>query len=253
MALKKLLPIVVSLSVSSILGAAVVNAQPVTPAQPSVTTTTTSSPSNTPNSPSAATSPTSSTVKTLPSPGTVAITFDDGPSSYTPQILAILKKYHVKATFFMVGEMAKRHPEIVKMVLADGHAIGNHTNTHPFLTKLNNDRLVQEIDMPQTIIFGIAGVKPVCLRYPYDAHNQHVNDTIRQQGLTPVGVDLDSRDYKRPGVDKMVASVVGSAKSGSVILFHDGCTKREQTVAALSRVIEGIQKKGLGFSQICAQ
>lgn len=253
MALKKLLPIVVTFSVSSLLGAAVVQAQPATPVNTTLTPTSHSVTNTTPVSSSKGSTTSSTAVQTLPTPGTVAITFDDGPSRYTPQILAILKKYHVKATFFMVGEMAKRHPEIVKMVLADGHAIGNHTNSHPFLTKLNDDRLVQEIDMPQTIIFGIAGVKPVCLRYPYDAHNQHVNNTIRQQGLTPVGVDLDSRDYKRPGVDKMVASVVGSAKSGSVILFHDGCTKREQTVAALSRVIEGIQKKGLGFSQICAQ
>ncbi|OGT56686.1 MAG: hypothetical protein A3F43_05010 [Gammaproteobacteria bacterium RIFCSPHIGHO2_12_FULL_42_10] len=185
-------------------------------------------------------------------PGTVALTFDDGPTvEYTPQILAILRKYHIKATFFMVGMNAKAHPEIVRMVLADGHAINSHSMTHPMLTKLNDVELYREITEPQVVIKNIIGKKPVCLRYPYGASNEHVRSVIRENGMMPMPMGWNSFDYDRPGTDKIVNWVLLNAHSGQVFLFHDGFEKREQTVAALPRMIEGIQKKGLGFSQIC--
>lgn len=193
-----------------------------------------------------------SAVRTTALKGTVALTFDDGPTEkYTPQILAILKKYNIKATFFMVGMNAKNHPDIVKQVLADGHAINNHSLTHPMLTKLNDTQLYKEVIEPSTIIFNIINKKPVCLRYPYGASNQHVRDVIREQGMVPLPMGWNSFDYDRPGVDKIVSWVLKNAYSGQVFLFHDGFDKREQTVAALPQIIEGIQKKGLGFSQIC--
>jgi peptidoglycan/xylan/chitin deacetylase (PgdA/CDA1 family) len=192
-------------------------------------------------------------VRTIAAKGTVALTFDDGPTEvYTPQILAILKKYNIKATFFMVGMNAKNHPDMVKRVLADGHAINNHSLTHPMLTKLNNAQLYKEVHEPQVIIYNIIGKKPLCLRYPYGASNQHVRDVIRAQGMVPVPMGFNSFDYERPGTEKIVSWVLKNAHSGQVILLHDGFNKREQTVAALPQIIEGIQKKGLGFSQICA-
>jgi len=191
-------------------------------------------------------------VRKIAEKGTVALTFDDGPNPiYTPQILAILKKYNIKATFFMVGMNAKLYPDIVKQVLADGHAINNHSQTHPMLTKLNDQQLQTEVEMPSVIIYKIIGKKPVCLRYPYGASNQHVRDVIRENGMTPVPMGFNSFDYNRPGVDKIVSWVLKNAYSGQVFLMHDGFAKREQTVAALPQIIEGIKKKGLGFSQIC--
>ncbi|MGB6976646.1 MAG: polysaccharide deacetylase family protein [Gammaproteobacteria bacterium] len=192
-------------------------------------------------------------VRTLATKGTVALTFDDGPTEvYTPQILAILKKNNIKATFFMVGMNAKNHPDIVKQVLADGHAINSHSLTHPMLTKLDNARLYKEVHEPQVIIYDIIGKKPLCLRYPYGASNQHVRDVIRKEGVVPVPMGFNSFDYDRPGIEKIVSWVLKNAHSGQVILLHDGFNKREQTVAALPEIIEGIKKKGLGFSQICA-
>lgn len=192
------------------------------------------------------------TVHKTAAKGTVALTFDDGPTvKYTPQILAILKKYNIKATFFMVGMNAKAHPEMVRMVLADGHAINSHSMTHPMLTKLNDEQLYREVVGPQVVINNIIGKKPVCLRYPYGASNEHVRSVIRANGMVPVPMGWNSFDYDRPGVDKIVSWVLQNAHSGQVFLFHDGFDKREQTVAALPRIIEGIQKKGLGFSQIC--
>jgi len=191
-------------------------------------------------------------IRTTPLKGTVALTFDDGPSPiYTPQILAVLKKYHVKATFFMVGVNAQKYPEMVKLVLADGHAINSHSLTHPMLTKLNDKQLYNEVTAPQRIIDKIIGQKPVCLRYPFGMSNTHVREVIRSEGIVPVPMGFNSFDYNRPGVQKIVSWVLKNSYSGQVILMHDGYDKRQQTVDALPQIIEGIQKKGLGFSQIC--
>ena len=195
-----------------------------------------------------------SKVRTHPVKGTVALTFDDGPNPiFTPQILAILKKYNIKATFFMVGANAKLYPDMVKLVLADGHAIGNHSQTHPMLTKLNPAQLHKEIVMPQEIIFNIIGKKPVCLRYPFGASNERVRSAIRAEDMVPVPMGFNSFDYDRPGSQKIVSWILKNIYSGQVFLFHDGYAKREQTVAALPQIIEAIQKKGLGFSQICME
>lgn len=191
-------------------------------------------------------------VRTQALPGTVALTFDDGPTEiYTPQILAVLRKYHVKATFFMVGNEARLYPDMVKAVLADGHAINNHTLSHPFLTKLSDAQLYKEIKEPEVIIYNITGRKTVCLRYPFNASNQHVRDVIREEGMVPVPMGFNSFDYEHRGVTQLVNWVVKNAYSGQVILLHDGFNQREQTVEALPLIIEGIEKKGLGFSQIC--
>jgi peptidoglycan-N-acetylglucosamine deacetylase len=193
-------------------------------------------------------------IRTTGLKGTVALTFDDGPHPvYTRQILAILKKYHVKATFFMVGMNAKNYPDVVKEVLADGHAINSHSLTHPLLTHLNDTQLTKEVATPQVIINDIIGKKPLCLRYPFGASNEHVRTVIREHGITPVPMGFNSFDYDRPGVDKIVSWVLKNSYSKQVILLHDGFDKREQTVAALPRIIEGIQQKGLGFSQICSE
>jgi peptidoglycan/xylan/chitin deacetylase (PgdA/CDA1 family) len=192
-------------------------------------------------------------VRTKALKGTIALTFDDGPSPiYTPQILAILKKYNIKATFFMVGVNAKKYPAIVKLVLADGHVIGNHSLTHPLLTKLNDQQLYKEIVTPQIIIYKITGQKPRCLRYPFGMSNLHVREVIHAQGMAPVPMGFNSFDYNRPGVDKIVSWVLKNSYSGQVILMHDGYNQRQQTVNALPQIIEGIKQKGLGFSQICA-
>ncbi len=179
-------------------------------------------------------------VKKLASPGTVALTFDDGPNpTYTPQILAILKKYNIKATFFMVGANAKKYPEIVKMVHDAGHTIGSHSQTHPMLTKISDAQLQNEVTKPSEIIVGLISVKPKCLRYPYGASNSHVREVIREHGMMPLPMGFNYFDYDRPGVEKITSWVLKNIYSKQVILMHDGFDKREQTVAALPVIIEG--------------
>lgn len=188
----------------------------------------------------------------IPSGGTVALTFDDGPSPiYTPQILAILKKYDIKATFFMVGENAKMYPEIVKAVYADGHHVNSHSMTHPMLTKISEKSLHYEVKNSFDVLRHILNVDPKCLRYPFGASNAHVRQVIRDDGMVPVPMGFNSFDYDRPGTQKIISWVLKNSYSKQVILLHDGYFKREQTVAALPEIIEGIKKKGLGFSTIC--
>ena len=182
-------------------------------------------------------------VRTVGLKGTVALTFDDGPNPiYTPQILAILKKYNIKATFFMVGMNAQKYPEVVKQVLAEGHAINSHSQTHPMLTHLNEVQLEKEVKTPSVIINNIVGKKPLCLRYPYGASNEHVRATIREHGMTPVPMGFNSFDYDRPGVDKIVNWVLKNSYSKQVILMHDGvCTRT--FLAAKSRCTNLLSSK----------
>ena len=188
----------------------------------------------------------------MPEPRTVALTFDDGPSPiYTPQILAILKKYNIKATFFMVGENAKMYPDIVKAVYAAGHQVNSHSMTHPMLTKISDKSLYYEVGEPYKILYQILDVHPKCLRYPFGASNGHVRQVIQEAGMLPVPMGFNSFDYNRPGTQKIIDWVLKNAYSQQVILLHDGYFKREQTVAALPAIIEGIKEKGLGFSTIC--
>lgn len=186
-------------------------------------------------------------------PGTVALTFDDGPSPiYTPQILDILKKYNIKATFFVVGTSAKKYPELIKRIYAEGHYVNEHTMTHPMLTRLPKDQWYWEMVEPANIVKNIIGKRPVCLRYPFGMSNQAIRDYIRSQNMMPLAMGFNSFDYDRPGVEKIASWVLKNAHSGQVFLMHDGYAERQQTVAALPIIIEGIRKKGLGFSQICA-
>lgn len=188
----------------------------------------------------------------IPAVHTVALTFDDGPSPiYTPQILAILKKYNIKATFFMVGENARQYPEIVKAVYADGHHVNSHSMTHPMLTKISDKTLHYEVVEPFKVLHHILSTHPKCLRYPFGASNAHVRQVIRDEGMIPTSMGFNSFDYDRPGTQKIINWVLKNVYSQQVILLHDGYFKREQTVAALPAIIEGIKKKGLGFSAIC--
>ena len=193
-----------------------------------------------------------SQVRWKPLPGTVALTFDDGPSPvYTPQVLKILKQNHVKATFFVMGWAAKKHPKLIHKMIAEGHAVANHTISHKMLTKLSPKKLHYEVATSRDYIASVVGKPPVCLRPPYGVSNTRVRKYIRSQHMIPVPMGFNSFDYKRPGVAKMTHWVVSNAHAGQVILLHDGYKARQQTVAALPGIIKGIRKKGLGFSAIC--
>jgi peptidoglycan/xylan/chitin deacetylase (PgdA/CDA1 family) len=172
----------------------------------------------------------------------VYFTFDDGPDpAWTPQILDILARNDAKATFFELGQMTERHPELHDAVLAAGHAIGSHSYSHPQLTKISAAKRHQEIT---------GGPASKCFRPPYGAENAQVKADIKAAGMRPVLWDVDSLDWTKPGTDAIVANVLRTVHSGSVILMHDAGGNRSQTVAALDRLLPILAAKGYTFAAL---
>ena len=185
-------------------------------------------------------------------PGSVALTFDDGPDpKHTLQILKILKEQNVKATFFMLGIKARQYPELVKAVKADGHVIANHSYNHANLAHLNANKLKYEISETNEILKQITGQEPKCLRPPYGASSKEVRAVSAQAGLTVVTWDLNSFDYTNETPAKEEQWVLEKAKSGGVILMHDALRGGAHTVVALPNIIAGYKKRGVRFDTIC--
>ena len=189
---------------------------------------------------------------------TIALTFDDGPDPrWTPAILAVLRRYHVSATFFVVGAHAAAYPSLVRAELAGGSEVGSHTYTHTNLAAAAGWREGFELALTQNALAGAAGVHTRLLRMPYssapDALSAADWRAARQAGLdgyTVVLTNLDTRDWARPGVNRIVAASMPSAGKGAVIMFHDGGGNRAQTVAALSVIIPRLQSRGYRFTTI---
>jgi peptidoglycan-N-acetylglucosamine deacetylase len=192
------------------------------------------------------------TCKTVAAPGTVALTFDDGPSMYTSRVLSILEKNHIKATFFVIGKNAERRPMLLKKMSSDGDIIGNHTYSHPNTSKLSKQQFYQQIVKPENIVYSITGQKPQLFRFPYGSGTERERQVLKSQGLMPVFWSYTPDDFKRPGANVIARSVIQHAHSGGVILLHDGPARRQQTVTALPKIIQGVKGKGLGFSVLCS-
>jgi peptidoglycan/xylan/chitin deacetylase (PgdA/CDA1 family) len=175
----------------------------------------------------------------------VALTFDDGPSIYTPQVLSILQANSIHATFFCVGEWVSYYPNYVQQEYSAGNVVGNHTWDHPDLTTLSTTDVQTQINKTSTLIQQTIGVQPTLFRPPYGAINASVKGQIAQMNLTPVLWNIDTQDWTRPGSDAIVNAVVGQAGNGDIILMHDGGGDRSQTVAALPRIIQGLRARGL--------
>ena len=188
-----------------------------------------------------------------PGEAVVSLTFDDGPHpAYTPAILDILGRYGVKATFFQLGREAERHPDLVRRVVAEGHVVANHTWDHPNLRTLDDAGFAAQIDRTSQVLESLSGQRQVCVRPPYGKSDSTVTQRLAARGMTSVVWTADSRDFEKPGADAIVASALEGLQPGGVILLHDGGGKREQTIEALPRIIEGIHAAGYRLAPICA-
>lgn len=168
----------------------------------------------------------------------VALTFDDGPNSKTtPQALDILKKYDVKATFFMLGQNIAGNEEIVKRVKNEGHQIGIHTWSHPVLTKLPIETVKKEIFDTQNAIYNVIGIKPTITRPPYGAINPTIQNAIDQSFIM---WNVDSLDWKSRNT-KSIMQEVAKTQPGSIILMHD---IHQTTIDALPSVIQYLKNNG---------
>jgi len=176
----------------------------------------------------------------------IAMTFDDGPSpETTPRLLEILKQRNIKATFFMIGQNAQANPAIVQRILAEGHEIGNHSWTHPQLSKLSDDRVTEEITKTQAAIKNACGYTPVLLRPPYGAITTRQKEWIEKQfGLSVIIWSVDPFDWKRPGASVIEQRILAGARSGAIILSHD---IHKQTVDAMPATLDALAAKGFKF------
>lgn len=199
-----------------------------------------------------ATTPATSTGAPLPSREKVAyLTFDDGPNpAHTPAVLRILDAYGAKATFFMVGEEATRFPALVRAVRDSGHAIGNHSYTHPWLSSLPEHKAYDEVARTNAAIGG----RVTCLRPPGGLEGGPVKAVARKLGLTIQQWTVDTHDWKRPGAPAIVENALTPPDGGGaeplVILLHDGGGDRGQTVAALPQVLAKLSARGYTFASL---
>ncbi|TQN48879.1 polysaccharide deacetylase [Humibacillus xanthopallidus] len=194
--------------------------------------------------PTAAAAPTAvTTVATAPVAyaGTVYFTFDDGPhATWTPKMLAVLKKYGAKAVFFEVGQNVSWYPSITRSLRANGMLIGNHTWSHPNLTTLSTASVTWQLNKMESAL----GYRPRCVRPPYGATNSRIATIIANRGQRQILWTVDPRDWSRPGTWTIVNRVLANVRPGSRILMHDGGGDRSQSVAALDILIPKLRARG---------
>jgi peptidoglycan/xylan/chitin deacetylase (PgdA/CDA1 family) len=173
----------------------------------------------------------------------IALTFDDGPGPATLAVLAVLHRARAPATFFETGRSTRIYPRIERRVLAAGLPIGDHTETHPLLTTLSSAGQQAEIIQGAQAIQSQGAPYPRLFRPPYGGFNAATTPLLRVDRMLMVLWTVDSKDFARPGVKRIVYTAVSGARPGAVILFHDGGADRGQTVAALPRIIRLLRRR----------
>jgi peptidoglycan-N-acetylglucosamine deacetylase len=184
----------------------------------------------------------------------IALTFDDGPAApFTGQILDLLREHGIRATFFMCGKNVEKYPELARRIAQEGHQVGNHTFSHPFLYLKSSRFIADEIRRTAEAIEKASGARPSVFRPPYGARWPTLYPVLRRFGLTLVNWSVPGFDWMY-GTEKIVAAVTGRLRGGSVILLHDGLETRSsrpidqsRTVRALPAIIEAARTKGLEF------
>lgn len=176
----------------------------------------------------------------------VALTFDDGPHPrHTPMLLDILAQHRVKATFYVIGSLVRRYPEIARRIVAEGHEIGNHTWTHPTLSRLGTRSVLREIDRTQQMVWDTVGAVPVTMRPPYGAITRRQSRMLQQERNLPTVVwSVDPEDWRRPGSSVVANRMIRGARPGAIILAHD---IHGPTVRAVPAALQGISARGLRF------
>lgn len=175
--------------------------------------------------------------------GNVSITFDCAWGAHDiPEILGILKEKNVKATFFVVGEWARRNPEETRMIAEQGHDLANHSENHFKMSVLSRDKIKTEILDCTKTIEDIAGVKTDLFRAPYGDYNDTVLSIARQNGYYTIQWSLDSLDWKPGMTEEAILNRISKVSSGDILLFHNDTS---HTVKILGKVIDIIREKNL--------
>jgi peptidoglycan/xylan/chitin deacetylase (PgdA/CDA1 family) len=178
----------------------------------------------------------------------IALTFDDGPDTrYTPQILDILHKNHVRATFFVLGVRAEAHPSILKRMIKEGHVIGNHSYNHANPDKMTIAQFEKQIMDTQVILRKIAGYEPTLIRTPYGAIQENQLRWAARHGFIIVNWDIDTLDWKQLHSSQVLANVLTHTHRGAIVLQHSAGGPGQDlsgTVKALPILIAELKKQG---------
>ena len=176
----------------------------------------------------------------------IALSFDDGPHpKKTCEILSVLKNHGIKATFFVIGQNAEKHPEILQMIAADGHEIANHTYDHKSIYKLDSGALINDVRHCSDVIEKITGKRPELFRPPEGYMNDTIAHQMKGQGYNVILWRVDTYDWKGRSTSDIFQSVTKSVKCGDIILMHDYIWRKSNTAEAIDRLIPYL--KGIGY------
>ncbi len=165
----------------------------------------------------------------------------------TQQLIDILKKYNVKATFFVVGSWVDKYPESVKALASAGHEVMNHSDSHPHMTQISRDEMISQIKNCNDKIEKITAKRPILFRAPYGDYDNSVLEAVKSQGMYCIQWDVDSLDWKDKTADEIVERVTSKVQPGSICLFHNAA---KNTPEALPRLIEKLQSDGYTLKPI---
>jgi peptidoglycan/xylan/chitin deacetylase (PgdA/CDA1 family) len=174
----------------------------------------------------------------------VALTFDDGPSAYTPALLAELETLRAPATFFLVGRQVAGSQALLQRMLADGDALGNHTWDHVDVSHGGPDAAAELERTNAAIAAATGGYRPCLFRPPYGSTGPRLEALARSLGMQTVLWTVDPRDWSRPGTATIVTRVLTAVQPRAIVVLHDGGGPREQTVAAVPAIIRGLRARG---------
>ena len=179
---------------------------------------------------------------------TIALTFDDGPHPHkTEKILEVLKKYGIKATFFVIGENASLSPDVLKKVSDEGHEIGNHTYDHKSIYKIKSEFLLESIKRCEQTIYDITGKRPSLFRPPEGYLNDNIAESMYRAGYDVILWRVDTYDWKGRSAEDIFKTVVSTVKCGDIILMHDYISIPSNTAKALDMIIPALLDKGYKF------
>jgi peptidoglycan/xylan/chitin deacetylase (PgdA/CDA1 family) len=184
----------------------------------------------------------------------IALTFDDGPSESTPQVLELLHKHRAPATFFQIGVNVQRLPDVTRAVFAEGHEIGNHSHTHPLFCFHSTDFIYRDLACAQQTIADATGRPPTLLRAPFGARWFGFGAAQRRLGLLGVMWTAIGYDWKLKA-DTIVGRMLAGVANGSILCLHDGREVRahpdiRETVAALECLIPALRDLGYEFDTV---
>ncbi len=178
----------------------------------------------------------------------ISISFDAAwGNEDTEQLIDILGKYDIKATFFVVGEWVDKYPESVKALHDAGHEVMNHSNTHAHMSQLSREEIIADVNACNDKIEAVTGVRPTLIRPPYGEYDDNVISAIRSIDMEPIQWDVDSLDWKDLSAADITKRVTGKVQAGSIVLFHNAA---KHTPEALPGILDALLQEGYTFVPI---